>query len=65
MIDHLQRDSGTTGRPDRSEALAIAALCIGGMVIARASDDLALADEVREAARATAMALGGWTAFDG
>jgi TetR/AcrR family transcriptional repressor of nem operon len=64
MIAHLQRDCGGTGRPDRTEALAIAALCIGGMVIARASDDLTLADEVREAARVTAMALGGWAEFD-
>jgi TetR/AcrR family transcriptional repressor of nem operon len=63
MIDHLQRGS-TPGRPDRAEALAIAALCIGGMVIARASNELALADEVRDAARAMAMRIGGWTAFD-
>jgi AcrR family transcriptional regulator len=60
MIVHLQKDAGETGRPDRQTALAIAALCIGGMVVARASEDLALADEVREAARRTALALGGW-----
>jgi len=60
MIEHLQADAAATGRPDRAAALAIAALCIGGMVIARASDDLAVADEVREAAMATALSLGGW-----
>jgi AcrR family transcriptional regulator len=60
MIDHLQQGS-TPGRPDRAEALAIAALCIGGMVIARASDEIALADEVRDAARTMAMKIGGWT----
>jgi AcrR family transcriptional regulator len=64
MIDHLQTDASRTGKPDRTEALAIAALCIGGMVIARASDDLAIADEVRDAAKRTAMRLGGWTTFD-
>jgi TetR/AcrR family transcriptional repressor of nem operon len=61
MIDHLQTDAATMGGPDRTRALAIAALCIGGMVIARASDDLAIADEVRDAAMATALSLGGWT----
>jgi hypothetical protein len=60
MIEHLQADAAETGKPDRSTALAIAALCIGGMVIARASDDLAIADEVRDAAMATALKLGGW-----
>lgn len=60
MIEHLQADTSTTGQPDRLSALAIAALCIGGMVIARASDDLALADEVRGAAQSAALSLGGW-----
>ena len=60
MIAHLQVGAGPTGGPDRTTALAIAALCIGGMVIARASDDLAVADEVRDAAMTTALALGGW-----
>jgi AcrR family transcriptional regulator len=61
MIDHLQNDFRAKGRPDRTTALAIAALCIGGMVIARASDDLAVADEVRDAAMTTALTLGGWS----
>jgi TetR/AcrR family transcriptional repressor of nem operon len=60
MIEHLQADTAKTGRPDRTAAVAIAALCVGGMVIARASDDLAVADEVRDAAMTTALALGGW-----
>ena len=62
MIDHLQTDAARRGGPDRTQALAIAALCIGGMVIARASEDLAVADEVRDAAMATALRLGGWEA---
>jgi TetR/AcrR family transcriptional repressor of nem operon len=60
MIEHLQSDAPETGKPDQSTALAIAALCIGGMVVARAADNLAIADEVRNAAMATALALGGW-----
>ena len=64
MVEHLQADAAQTGRPTRAEALAIAALCIGGMVVARASEDIAIADEVRDAAKAAAMAMGGWAAFD-
>jgi TetR/AcrR family transcriptional repressor of nem operon len=60
MIAHLQNGCGKGEAPDRPAALAIAALCIGGMVVARASDDIGLADEVREAAKAAALALGGW-----
>jgi AcrR family transcriptional regulator len=62
MIEHLQRDAAAL--PGRSEALAIAALCIGGMVIARASGDVAVAREVREAAMDAALALGGWRTQD-
>ena len=62
MINHLQKDAGDKGQPDRSTALAIAALCIGGMIIARASDELA--DDVRAAAKKAALALGGWRDLD-
>jgi TetR/AcrR family transcriptional regulator, transcriptional repressor for nem operon len=41
-------------------AKAIAALCVGGMVVARAMDDRALADKLRDACMATALKLGGW-----
>jgi AcrR family transcriptional regulator len=50
--------------PDRKaayeRALAIAALCVGGMVLARAVDDPALADDLREAARRMAQSIGAW-----
>ena len=59
MIDHLQTDTPADGSPNRVAALAIAAICIGGMVIARASDDIAVADEMRAAALNTALGLGG------
>ena len=54
-------ESRAHGR-DRTRALAIAALCVGGMVIARASDDRALGDELRQAAMKVALELGGWPA---
>ncbi len=41
-------------------AMAIAALCIGGMVVARALNDRSLSDRLRAAAAKVALALGGW-----
>ena len=50
--------------PDRKaayeRALGIAALCVGGMVLARAVDDPVLADDLREAARKLAQSVGAW-----
>jgi AcrR family transcriptional regulator len=64
MVDILRRGSRRP-RSDRlltrQAALSIAALCVGGMVIARASEDRTLADEVREACMNSALGLGGWT----
>ncbi len=60
MVDILQSGSRTNQHPDRTVALAIAALCVGGMVIARASEDQTLADEVRDACKEVALRLGGW-----
>jgi TetR/AcrR family transcriptional regulator, transcriptional repressor for nem operon len=44
----------------RNKARAIAALSIGGMVVARALVDRALADELRAACLRVALELGGW-----
>lgn len=44
----------------RATALAIAALCVGGMVLARAVDDDGLAEDVRDASRALALRTGQW-----
>lgn len=41
----------------RQQALSIAALCVGGMVLARSIPDSGLADEVRKAAFATASKM--------
>jgi TetR/AcrR family transcriptional repressor of nem operon len=60
MVDLLQRSSARNGHSDRTSALAIAALCVGGMVVARASEGHALANELRRAAMEVALELGGW-----
>lgn len=41
----------------REKALALSALCVGGMVLSRTLDDVALADDIREAARNSALGL--------
>ncbi len=41
----------------REKALALSALCVGGMVLSRTLDDAVLADEIREAARNSALNL--------
>jgi TetR/AcrR family transcriptional repressor of nem operon len=60
MVEILQRSAASGTRPARASALAIAALCVGGMVIAKASQDTAFAHELREAAMVAALELGGW-----
>lgn len=45
------------GADRRQRGLALAALCVGGMVLARTIDDSAFGDEVRCAARAMALEL--------
>jgi hypothetical protein len=58
MVDIFERDMQGLGRAARGRALARAALCVGGMVLARSIDDRPLADEIREAAMSVALALG-------
>jgi AcrR family transcriptional regulator len=47
-------------RPERDRALALVSMVVGGMVLARAVDDKALADELRHAARAEVYGTAGW-----
>ena len=60
MVDVLERGSSNGNHPPKATAQAIATLCIGGMVVARALDDRALADELRQACMSLALHLGGW-----
>jgi TetR/AcrR family transcriptional regulator, transcriptional repressor for nem operon len=60
LIDVFELGLGRQGAAARQRALAIAALCVGGMVLARTIEDRALADELREASRSIALSLGRW-----
>jgi TetR/AcrR family transcriptional regulator, transcriptional repressor for nem operon len=60
MVSVLERSLMQNGRPRRTTAQSIAALAIGGMVVARTMVDRALADELRAACTAVALNLGGW-----
>lgn len=60
MVSVLERSSIENGRPGPATAQAIAALCVGGMVVARALVNRTLADELRDACMAVALDLGGW-----
>jgi TetR/AcrR family transcriptional regulator, transcriptional repressor for nem operon len=59
MVDVFERGVDPTDGDPRQAALAIAALCVGGMVLARTIEDDALAAEIREAARLVALEVGG------
>ena len=65
MVTMLGRDVKSTTRQPEDTALAIAALCVGGMVVARALSDTSLADRLRDAAAEASMALGGWNSENG
>jgi TetR/AcrR family transcriptional repressor of nem operon len=60
MVSILEQGSTSTDRSHRAVAQAVAALCVGGMVVARAIADRALADELRAACMSVALKLGGW-----
>ena len=60
MVAVLGREVRSAGAPARETAMAIASLCIGGMVVARSLHDARLADRLRKAARNAALLLGGW-----
>jgi TetR/AcrR family transcriptional repressor of nem operon len=54
------RGRRNAGSLSLSTAQAIAALCVGGMVVARTLQDRALADRLRDACKSVALRLGGW-----
>ncbi|HEY6129721.1 MAG TPA: TetR/AcrR family transcriptional regulator [Candidatus Acidoferrum sp.] len=60
MVSMLERSLVDKKRPRRNRAQMIAALSIGGMIVARTLVDRAHADELRRACLAGAMRLGGW-----
>jgi TetR/AcrR family transcriptional repressor of nem operon len=60
MVDVLARSLNGKRLANRATAQAIAALSIGGMVVARTLIDRAHADELRDACLAAALRFGGW-----
>jgi TetR/AcrR family transcriptional repressor of nem operon len=65
MVSLLGRDLRNSTQPPEGTAMAIAALCIGGMVVARAMNDDGLGNRLREAAIRVALELGGWDTATG
>jgi hypothetical protein len=61
ILEHSSKKPGSS----HSHAKAIAALCIGGMVVARAMNDRAGADDLRDACMSVALDLGGWGCVNG
>jgi TetR/AcrR family transcriptional repressor of nem operon len=60
MVGVLERSAPKNGSPRRMTAQATAALCVGGMVVARAMVNRAAADDLRDACMTVALQLGGW-----
>jgi TetR/AcrR family transcriptional repressor of nem operon len=62
MVTVLARSIDGKGRRRHAKAEAIAALCVGGMVVARALAHREVADQLRKGCMAVAHELGGWSA---
>lgn len=60
MVSVLQRSLSEKSVTRRKKAQAIAALCVGGMVISRSLLNRKHADELRAACMTMALTLGGW-----
>ena len=60
MVSVLERSLSPNSLRRHTTAQSIAALSIGGMIVARTMVDRALADELRAACMAIALDLGGW-----
>jgi TetR/AcrR family transcriptional regulator, transcriptional repressor for nem operon len=60
MVGVLERSVTEEKQDRRAKAQAVAALCVGGMVVARAIENRVLADELRDACMSIALQLGGW-----
>lgn len=61
MVEIFEQDLAARSKADGGRGLAIAALCVGWMVLARSVEDRNLADDLRRAALSAALLLGDWT----
>jgi TetR/AcrR family transcriptional regulator, transcriptional repressor for nem operon len=60
MVGAFSANLKPSERPARERALALVALVVGGMVLARSVDDPELAKQLRDGARAQAFETAGW-----
>jgi len=60
MVDLFDEGLRRQGRADRRRALAIAAMCVGGLAVARSVESSELGNTLRDAAMNVALGLGGW-----
>jgi AcrR family transcriptional regulator len=60
MVCVLERSVTDEKKHRRAKAQAVAAMCVGGMVVARAIENRMVADELRAACMSIALHLGGW-----
>jgi TetR/AcrR family transcriptional regulator, transcriptional repressor for nem operon len=60
MVSLLEQGIAGSRRSRRTKAQAIAAMCVGGMVVARALANRAVADRLRDGCQTVALDLGGW-----
>jgi AcrR family transcriptional regulator len=60
MVAILGHNVRNTTQVPEDTAMAIAGLCIGGMVVARSLNDSRFGDRLRDAATRAALMLGGW-----
>jgi TetR/AcrR family transcriptional regulator, transcriptional repressor for nem operon len=60
MVSVLARSVEGKGHSRQKKAAAIAALCVGGMVVARALAHREVSDQLRNGCMAVALELGGW-----
>jgi AcrR family transcriptional regulator len=60
MVQIFRENLSDDEQSAESTALAIASLCVGGMVLARSVGDKRLGDNIRAASRALALRTGGW-----
>ncbi len=61
MVSVLAHSVEGKGKRRQAKAQAIAALCVGGMVVARALAHREVADQLRDGCMAVALELGGWS----
>jgi TetR/AcrR family transcriptional repressor of nem operon len=61
MVKLLERGMASNGHARSETARAVAALCVGGMVVARSAADRAFADQLRDSCMKVALELTGWS----